>query len=213
MKRKIKSSTSRRASIIDTARDLFQTREYDKATMQDVMDALGVAKGTIYHYFPSKEALLEAVIENIVDANIDHMKNLMQSASGTALEKMQLLATAGDISTENASLLDKLHQPGNSAMHSRILASTLTKQALLYEQLIKQGCDEGVFEVDNPLECAELFLAGIQFLTDRGIYPWSSEDLQRRARAFPKLLEQLLKAPSGSFDFMLQLTENQDKKG
>ncbi len=207
MKRKIQSSTDRRTSIIDAARDLFQTKEYDKATMQGVMDVLGIAKGTIYHYFPSKEALLEAVIEDIVDANISHMKKLIQTASGTALEKMQLIATAGDISTENASILDKLHQPGNSAMHSRILASTLTKQAKLYERLIKQGCKEGLFQVDNPLECAELFLAGIQFLTDRGIYPWSSEDLQRRARAFPKLLEQLLKAPLGSFNFMLQITE------
>lgn len=207
MKRIRKKPADRRSSIIDVARDLFETKEYDKTTMQDVMDVLDIAKGTIYHYFPSKEALLEAVIENIVTTNITHMQNLIQTTSGTALEKIQLLAKAGDISTENAGFLDSLHKPGNSTMHTRILGSMVTKQAVLYAHLIKQGCEEGVFDVDNPLECAEFLLAGIQFLTDKGIYPWASADLDRRICAFPKLLEQLLKAPPGSFDFMLQITQ------
>lgn len=34
-------------------------------------------------------------------------------------------------------------------------------------------------------------------------YPWTEEELLRRARAFPKLIEQQLKALSGSFDFLV----------
>lgn len=205
MKRIRKKPADRRSSIIDVAQDLFQSKEYEKVTMQDVMDILGIAKGTIYHYFPSKEALFEAVIEGIVTTNINQMRDLIQTTSGTALEKIQLLVSAGDISADNPNILDGIHQSSNSAMHSRILASMLTKQAELYAQLIKRGCEEGVFDIDNPRECAELLLAGMQFLTDMGIYQWSAEDLDRRRRSFPKLLEQFLKAPSGSFDFMLQI--------
>lgn len=204
MKRTIKNPIERRADIVNAARSLFQTKKYDKTTMQDVIDALGIAKGTIYHYFKSKEALLEAVIENIVDANIDHLQNLINNTNGTALEKIQILIAAGDISTENEDLLDNLHRPGNSAMHTSILAATLLKQAPLYEKLIVQGCKEGVFKTSDPLECAEFILSAVQFLTDVGIYPWSQEDLKRRASAFPRLIEQLLKAPEGSFQFMVK---------
>lgn len=207
MARITKKPTDRKRELIDTARHLFQTKGYDQVTMQDVMDSLDIAKGTIYHYFKSKDELFEAVIESIAETNINHMQTIIETTSGTALEKIKILAKAGDISAENANILQGLHQPDNSEMHSRILASMITKQARLYEQLIKQGCKEGVFTVDNPLECAELILAGIQFLTDKGIYPWPSEDLHRRAQAFPKLLEQFLKAPTGSFDFMIQITQ------
>jgi hypothetical protein len=43
----------------------------------------------------------------------------------------------------------------------------------------------------------------MQFLTDLGIYPWTEEILLRRALAFPRLIEAQLKAPPGSFQFLL----------
>lgn len=202
MVRIVKKFADRKADIIQTARQLFQTKEYDKTTMQDVIDALGIAKGTIYHYFKSKEALLEAVIENIVEQNISQMQTLLKETKGTALEKLQLLVQSSNVATDNQNILDHLHRPGNDAMHSRLLAATLMKQAPLYAKLIQQGCDEKVFTTDSPLECAEFILSAIQFLTDRGIYPWSPEDLHRRIQAFPRLIEQQLHAPVGSFQFL-----------
>ncbi len=78
------------------------------------------------------------------------------------------------------------------------------RDCLLLE-LIWQGCEEGIFQTDTPLECAEFILAAVQFLTDSGIYNWTQEDLMRRTRAFPKLIEQQLKAPSGAFQFMTKI--------
>jgi len=202
MVRTIKKAAERRSDILGIARDLFQTKTYDQVSMQDVMDVLDIAKGTIYHYFPSKEALFEAVIENIVDTNIEHMHVMLQKTTGTALEKIKMLIMAGRINKGNEGILSNLHRQGNDAMHARLLAATLTKQARLYEKLIQQGCDEGIFQVENPLECTEFILCAIQFLTDHGIYPWTDEDMNRRARAFPQLIEQQLRAPQGSFNFI-----------
>ena len=203
MSRIIKKPEERRAEIINAARSLFQTQEYDKTTMQDVMDYVGIAKGTIYHYFDSKEALLQAVIENIVDENIEQMEAVVEQASGTALEKIQMLMGISNIAADNEKMLDHLHQQGNDIMHIRLLTAFLARQAPLYAQLIQQGCDEGVFTTKTPLECAEFILYAVQFLTDMGISPWTHKDLDRRAKAFPQLIEQLLQAPSGSFDFMI----------
>lgn len=204
MARIVKKASDRKAEIVSTARRLFQTQEYDKTSMQDIMDALGIAKGTIYHYFTSKEALLEAVIDDIVEKNIQQMQTRLKNASGNALQKMELLVKANNMAADNKDILDHLHKPGNDAMHSRLLAATLVKLSPLYAELIQQGCDEGIFKTDTPLECAEFILSAIQFLTDMGIYPWTKEDLNRRIQAFPKLIEQQLRASPGSFQFLIK---------
>ena len=203
MVRIVKKATERRSEILQTARHLFQTKEYDKTTMQDVMDLLGIAKGTIYHYFKSKEELLEAVIVDIADENIEQMQLAITEMNGNALEKIRIVIGLGSVAANNNEVLDHLHQPGNTGMHTRLLAVALTKQAPLYGELIRQGCQEGIFQTDAPLECAEFILSAFQFLTDSGIYPWTQEDLARRVRAFPGLIEVQLKAVPGSFQFML----------
>lgn len=202
MKRITKKPFERRAEILQAARYLFQTKEYEKTSMQDVVDYLGIAKGTIYHYFPSKEALLEAVVEDIVDTTTEFMQNSIQETKGNALKKLEVLIKAGNIAATHENILEGLHHPGNEAMHTRLLVITLLKLAPLYAQVIQQGCDEGIFQTDTPLECAEFILAATQFLTDQGIYPWTQEDLHRRIRALPKFIEQLLQAPTGSFQFL-----------
>ncbi len=203
MARIVKKAADRKADIVSAARRLFQTQEYDKTSMQDIMDALGIAKGTIYHYFKSKEALLEVVIEDIVEKNIEQSQILLKNAKGNALQKIKLLVKAGNMAADNKDILDHLHKPGNDAMHSRLLAATILKLAPLYAELIQQGCDEGIFKTETPLECAEFILSAIQFLTDIGIYPWAQKDLTRRIQAFPKLMEQQLQAPPGSFQFLI----------
>ncbi|MCE5293098.1 MAG: TetR/AcrR family transcriptional regulator [Chlamydiales bacterium] len=202
MARIVKKSSERKVEIIKAARRLFQTQEYDRTSMQDIMEELQIAKGTIYHYFASKDELLMAVVEDMANDNIEAMR-LAISKPGTALEKMQRLVSTGQIAEDNKYIVDALHSPGNNTMHTRLLATILTKQAPLYAEVIAQGVQEGIFTTDTPLECAEFMIAGVQFLTDMGIYPWTKEDLQRRQQAFPKLIEQQLMAPKGSFQFLL----------
>jgi len=204
MVRTVKKAEVRRQEIVAAARHLFQVKEYEKTTMQDVMDLLGIAKGTIYHYFKSKEELLEAVVEDIVEEDFASKQTLMKEARGNALEKVRLLIRAGNMAANNAEILEHLHHPGNLGMHIRQLAVALMRQAPLYADLIQQGCEEGLFQTEHPLECAEFILSAMQFLTDMGIHPWAQEDLIRRAMAFPSMIEALLKAPQGSFQFLLE---------
>jgi AcrR family transcriptional regulator len=203
MVRIVKKPEIRKAEIIKAARVLFQTRDYDKTTMQDVMVELDIAKGTIYYYFKSKEELLEAVIDDIVEEAMQKMQNVVENSRGNALERLKQLIDAGNIADENEEILDTLHNPGNSGMHARLLAAAIQQQAPLYAKLLQQGCDEGIFHTDNPLETAEIILTAIQFLTDTGIYQWSNEDLLRRSRVFPSFIETVLNAKPGSFQFLL----------
>jgi len=82
MVRTVKKPEERRQDIVDVARELFETQQYEKTTMKDVMEKLGIAKGTIYHYFKSKEALLEAVVEQMVDEYVVEMQVLLNKTEG-----------------------------------------------------------------------------------------------------------------------------------
>jgi AcrR family transcriptional regulator len=204
VKRIVKKAEERRQEIVSAARELFLEKSYDRTTMQDVMKKVEIAKGTIYHYFQSKEDLLEAVVQDTVDDYLTDVQDALDGVEGNALERMRVLVSAGRVADEQEETMEKLHRSGNIGMHTRQLAVTITKLAPLYANVIEQGCQEGIFQVEHPLESAEFLLAGIQFLTDIGCYSWSQEELARRSLAIPTFLESLLHAKKGSFSFLLE---------
>lgn len=208
MVRIVKKPEERKSEIVAAACELFLSKGYGSTTMQDVMRKLGIAKGTIYHYFSSKEDLLEAVIDSLAESEMQRLKKVAENIKGNALHRLEQLIMSGanhDADDDHELLLDDLHKATNAGMHIRLLAKVVTLQAPLYAELFRLGCEEGIFTTDHPLECAEFLLSGIQFLTDMGIYPWTQDQLERRWDAFPKLLESQLNAPGGSFSFLQKL--------
>jgi TetR/AcrR family transcriptional regulator, cholesterol catabolism regulator len=53
----------RRVQFIDTALEVFAAHGFDGTSVKDLAEAAGATQGLLYHYFPSKEALLEAALE------------------------------------------------------------------------------------------------------------------------------------------------------
>lgn len=204
MARVVKKAEERRQEIISASRDLFLKQDYENTTMQDVMTKLQIAKGTAYHYFKSKEELLEAVVLDMVAEYMAVVEKALNDCQGNALDKIRALFAAGRVASSQTETMDNLHRPGNMGMHVRLLAVTLSSLAPLYGRVIKEGCEEELFCTDHPLECAEILLAGIQFVTDVGCYPWSQQEIERRLLATPALIENLLHAPKNSFNFMLE---------
>ncbi len=203
MVRIVKNPEERRREIIAASRGLFLKQGYENTTMQDVITKLQIAKGTAYHYFKSKGELLEAVVEDMVAEYMDIVETALRECEGNALEKMRVLVTAGRVAPNQTDVMDDLHSPSNMGMHVRLLAVTLTKLAPLYARVISQGCEEGVFRTEHPLESAEILLAGIQFVTDVGCYPWSQQDLDRRSRAISEVIENQLNAPKNALNFFV----------
>ena len=201
--RVVKKPDERKRDIVRAARDLFLTKGYDHTTIHDVISLLGVAKGTVYHYFASKEQLLEAVVTDIVADATEAAQARMDRSSGNALDRMRMLISAERVPEDTAQVLDHLTRPGNLGMYTRVAVASVERRGFLFGQLIEQGCREGLFQTDTPREASEFILTAIEFLTDRRIYPWTQEELTRRATAIPTLVETLLAAQPGNFGFLL----------
>jgi len=205
MPRIVKKADDRKREIIQAARELFREKGDENLTMQELMDKLNIAKGTIYHHFPSKKDLLEAVVEDLIDEELQKKKDLLASASFQklpALEKLRVFVTQDTMAEDNPDILDNLHHAENAEMHARQLGRYLLKLAPLFASIIEEGCAEGVFHTRHPLECAEFMLAGFQFLTDQGFYAWTEPQLARRMNAFSFVIEDMLGATEGSLGFL-----------
>ena len=92
----------RRQAILDTARQLFQTTSYEAVTMSGVAEAAGLAKGTVFLYFKTKEALFLALLEQqleswfaAVDAGLLAMRDQSSIPQITALLCDQLESRPG----------------------------------------------------------------------------------------------------------------------
>lgn len=206
MAKVVKKASERRAEIIQAARKLFLEKDYESTTMQDMMKAVNIAKGTIYHYFQSKEDLLEAVVEQIIQEQLTRLQGALETAQGNALDQIKFLTLQANLTSSQPELIEQLHKPSNYTLHTRLLASLIIQIAPLYGKLIQKGCEEKLFVTDHPLEVAEFILAGLQFLTDQGIFSWTDEQIKRRMEAIPFIIEAMIKAQKGSFDFLSHIS-------
>ena len=207
MKRIVKKPEERRKEIVDAAAVLFDEKGYEAASMKELMERLGVAKGTIYHYFRSKEDLLEAVVEDVIDQELERQKTILGSGRVeglSALALMERLIGGASVAQEHREVLKALHGSGAEVLHVRQLGCYIQKLAPLFADVIQQGCDEGVFDVACPLETAEFLLAGLQFITDVGFYSWTESDIERRKAAFSDLVAAQLGAEATAFAFLKQ---------
>lgn len=77
--------------IIKQALNLFRTQGYHKTTMANIGDACGLLKGSVYHYFSSKEDLMREVLEVLRDHYRDKVFVYAFNDEQTPEERLQLL--------------------------------------------------------------------------------------------------------------------------
>src|SRR5438105_13779898 len=108
----------RRQEIVKTARRLFQAEGYDKITMQRIVEEVGIAKGTVFYYFETKEDLLNAVVEAIIEEDAARKRHLIEITQGNALDKIRAVMQLESMALKYPRILETLHEVSNAQMHS-----------------------------------------------------------------------------------------------
>ena len=67
----------RRAEVVLGAASVFAERGYDQTSVPELAEALGLAAGSLYHYFPSKEHLLRAICDQLMDPLLEQAEALL----------------------------------------------------------------------------------------------------------------------------------------
>jgi AcrR family transcriptional regulator len=85
---------ARPEEILDAALAEFTERGFEAARMEDIAKTAGISKAAIYLYFPSKTALLEALIEAKIGPLASQVQSLALAGQADPLMTLRMLATA-----------------------------------------------------------------------------------------------------------------------
>lgn len=181
-------------NIITISAKLFAEKGYDKTSMQDIADAVGMSKGGIFHHFSSKEDIFNAVMERQFEQITETVKKWLDEMHGlTAKEKLRGLI--------RRNLMDEkiIKESGNmisSAAESPqiILAFTqdnVKKLAPIIADVIREGIEDRSISTAFPNECAEVLLLLLNFWCDTNIFQGDFSTLQKRFRFLQHLMRQL----------------------
>src|SRR5579883_704679 len=80
-----------RAIIVDTAIDLFRERGYEETTMREIAQRAGVALGSAYYYFASKEHLVQALYARMQEEQLIAFEGVFESKGGLKERLLGLL--------------------------------------------------------------------------------------------------------------------------
>ena len=202
----------RRKEILDVAQKLVYTKGYERMSIQDILDELKISKGAFYHYFDSKQALMEALVERMMDEAMNLLDPLVRDPHLPALVKLQrYFDTASRWKTARKSMMLELmriwYDDHNALMRQKAFSAAVNRISPMLTDIIRQGIREGVFTTPFPDQAGELVLTTFQGLGDAFLVPLlltqevSLDDLARIERtiaAYTDALERILGAPKGS---------------
>lgn len=162
---RIVDRTARRAELTAAAARLFAERGVANTAVSDIVKAAGVAQGTFYLYFASKDDAVLAVVDDMADAMIGAITAAVDSAGSTAVEKFLALRDvfmAFDVDPTALELADFMHRPENRPLHVRMAEKFTPALIPLMESIVSQGVAEGTFRVRDPHAAAWFVLGGLQ---------------------------------------------------
>jgi len=192
--------------ILDAAELLFIAKGYEQTTINDILAKVGIGKGTFYHYFKSKEEVMDAVIERMVESLKAAAKAIADDTKLNAQQKvMQIILSLNVSESSNGKMIEELHQPSNAQMHQKSIVETILAVSPILTDVVRQGIGEGLYRTPYPRESIEFLIAANQFIFDNGIFHWTPEEILEKGKAFAHIIELVLGAAEGSFDFILTL--------
>jgi len=154
---------AKRNEILDVALRLVYTKGYEKMTIQDILNDLRMSSGAFYHYFDSKPAVLEAIIERMKQGLEQPLVLIIHDQHLSAIEKLQgffdlleRLRIAQKASIKE--LLRVWYNDDNAIVRQKVNDELLKHRAPLLTEIVRQGIREGIFTTAYPEQAGELIL-------------------------------------------------------
>lgn len=147
--------TARRSEILDAAQRLVSTIGYEQMSIQHVLDALQISKGAFYHYFGSKHALMEALVERQLDGAVQRLLPIVSDPQLSALAKYnRFFAVANTWKLEQKAFMLTLmrvwYDDSNAIMRHKLRMAALRTLAPLLADIARQGVAEGTINAAFP---------------------------------------------------------------
>jgi len=201
----------RRRKILEAAGRLVYTRGYEQMSIQDILDDLHISKGAFYHYFDSKQVLLEALIEQMAQQVFQVLIPIIKDEHLPAPEKLRrVFDTASRWKTNRKevllSLVNVWYADENAILRQKAQAALLPIIAPMLTEVVCQGVREEVFHTSYPDQISGILFSLLQSFGDTLIAlivqqeptPDNLQRLETLSASHQDAMERVLGAEPGS---------------
>ncbi len=189
----------RKKELIKIAYELFITKGYENTSVDEIIAKAGIAKGTYYYHFESKEQMLEEVVNMMIDDGVERAKQVVNSNLNPE-QKLVYTILALRVTPEEQSVQNTIHSKENIILHKKINDRVIDEAVPLLSFIVREAKKEGLFECDDNIEervKMTLILSNEMF---------DNDDInEAKVSVFIDTLEKIYGAKSGSLSFIKKL--------
>ena len=188
--------------IIDKTEKLLAKKGYEKTSVANIIKKVGIAKGTFYHYFKSKDELLDAIVEKMLRQIWTKLDVIIDNEKLDAIGKVfGFFGVFREVSIGREKLIEDIHKEENAHIHLKLEKKMYPVITPKFENIISQGLKEGVFDTKYPHEAAAVIMVSINTLTEseEHTHNLTTELEMDRLKMFFDLIERILGAKRGTF--------------
>lgn len=152
----------RKQELLNIAYQLFIQKGYEETSIDDIIAQAHIAKGTYYYHFPSKEATLEAVIDMMINNEVQRAQEVLSAPISVPQKLIGVITSLRPEQNEN-NIADALNKKENIVMHEKVSRRIINEAVPLVAQVVSEGIAQGVFDCDHVQERVRMIL----ILSDR----------------------------------------------
>jgi AcrR family transcriptional regulator len=197
--RTLRKPEIRKGEILDAAEKLFAVKGYEAATVNDILAAVNLSKGTFYHYFKSKEDVLDGMVKRQIDAGLEKAQAIAANPRISVEKKlMSVIMAQKPQEPAEEGILPVIHEPANALLHQKILCEYILRLTPILSDIVEEGIAQKVFKTPYPKEFIEILLTAGLVIFDTAYFNWTQEEQAQRVSAFIRAMERLLGAKPGT---------------
>lgn len=195
----MKKGEKRKQELIRIAYRLFVSKGYEQTSVDEIIEEAGIAKGTYYYHFESKEQMLEEVIGMMLQAEAQKAEAVLQTDLPVPEKIVGIIASIQPEQQERT-IDEALHQPENLLMHDKIRQRLFDLIVPILSRVAEDGVKEGLFVCDHIPERIRMILILSSDLFD-GHNPYTPAVID----VFIDATEKILGAKPGAMGFIRAL--------
>lgn len=211
----VKPAPARRDELLDVAQRLFARNGYDATSVNHIIAELGVSKGAFYHYFDSKEDLVEALACRFAKETSAQAEEVLRDPAQDAFSKLAtFLFTMRRHKVANVhdlrATFEPLFRAENLQLYEKTQRAVLDVVRPILTRIIVEGVEEQTFETPDPESAAETILhlltanrdllTELYYTRDGSQFRRLAEKLHAKMRYTATVIDRILGLPEGSIE-------------
>ncbi|MCM1258946.1 MAG: TetR/AcrR family transcriptional regulator [Roseburia sp.] len=198
--------TKKYDKILDALQNLLLERKIQNISVSEIAKAAGMGKGSLYYYFPSKEAILNALIERSYEQPIKTAKTLARQTEIPPFTRMAMIFQT--CRNASASFLNQSQSSADTTREEHAFLIQKYSKHIIMElkpeltTIIEQGISRGEIQFEYPGALAEIVLIVLVVKLSNVFVPSEKEEIEETLRGLISLLEKGTGTPPGSLEYL-----------